>query len=304
MKLSSISRARNLVIIASVLVVGRLPLATAATETKSTAASKSDKSATSDNSASKTSSTSDKNASADKSNTKSDKTTTSNTKSADSKSATDNKSTNTVTKSSDVTKPKTDAAQINLNTATQQQLEKLTDIGPTRAGKIIARRPYKSIDDLSRAGIPAATITKIRAMVTVTSSPPPQTVAKPVTPDPKPATPDKSSKLVDLNKATEAELQEISGVGEAYSKKIIEGRPYKSIDDLSKAGIPAASIDKIKPQVTVGGPIDAPAKGMVWVNLDTKLYHKESSRWYGKTKSGKYMTEAEAQKAGYKSSKR
>ncbi len=206
--------------------------------------------------------------------------------------------------------PKVESGLVNLNTATEQQIEELSGIGPTYARKIIAKRPYKSIDDLSRAGIPTATITKIRPMVTVASSPSPQTVAKPVTPEPKATssdsktpTPDKSPKLVDLNKATEAELQEISGVGEAYSKKIIEGRPYKSIDDLSKAGIPAATIDKIKPQVTVGGAIAPPAKGMVWVNLETKLYHKEGSRWYGNTKSGKYMTEAEAEKAGYKASK-
>jgi len=37
----------------------------------------------------------------------------------------------------------------------------------------------------------------------------------------------------------------------------------------------------------------------VWVNTDSKVYHK-SGRWYGKTKSGKFMTEAEAQAAGYR----
>ncbi len=42
---------------------------------------------------------------------------------------------------------------------------------------------------------------------------------------------------------------------------------------------------------------------MVWVNLDTKIYHREGDRWYGKTKHGKYMTEAEAQQAGYRLSK-
>ena len=47
-----------------------------------------------------------------------------------------------------------------------------------------------------------------------------------------------------------------------------------------------------------------PAKGMVWVNLDSGIYHKEGSRWYGQTKSGKFMTEADAKKAGYKPSKR
>lgn len=47
-----------------------------------------------------------------------------------------------------------------------------------------------------------------------------------------------------------------------------------------------------------------PAKGMVWVNLDSGIYHKEGSRWYGQTKNGKFMTAADAKKAGYKPSKR
>jgi hypothetical protein len=37
---------------------------------------------------------------------------------------------------------------------------------------------------------------------------------------------------------------------------------------------------------------------MVWVNTDSHVYHKEGSRWYGRTKKGKYMTEAEAIKEG------
>ncbi len=42
---------------------------------------------------------------------------------------------------------------------------------------------------------------------------------------------------------------------------------------------------------------DARAKGMVWVNLNTKVYHKDDAM-YGKTKHGQFMTEADAQKAG------
>ena len=47
----------------------------------------------------------------------------------------------------------------------------------------------------------------------------------------------------------------------------------------------------------------APAKGMVWVNTSSKIYHYEGDRWYGKTKEGKFMTEADAIKAGYRASK-
>jgi hypothetical protein len=48
----------------------------------------------------------------------------------------------------------------------------------------------------------------------------------------------------------------------------------------------------------------ADSNGMVWVNTDSGIYHKPGSRWYGKTKQGKYMTEAEAQKAGYRASEK
>jgi hypothetical protein len=41
---------------------------------------------------------------------------------------------------------------------------------------------------------------------------------------------------------------------------------------------------------------------VVWVNSDSGVYHKPGTRWYGKTKHGKYMTKADAIKAGYKPS--
>ena len=46
----------------------------------------------------------------------------------------------------------------------------------------------------------------------------------------------------------------------------------------------------------------AKAKGMVWVNLGTGVYHKDGE-FYGKTKRGQFMTEADAQKAGHRAAK-
>jgi hypothetical protein len=146
---------------------------------------------------------------------------------------------------------------------------------------------------------------------------------------------------VDLNTASEKELDALPGVGPATAKKIIAARPYSSVDQLSKAGIPASTITKITPLVTVSGGSATsetntspqaqpetqgqaspppsrksstsaasqqndrgnPAPGMVWVNLDSGVYHYEGSRFYGKTKNGKYMSESDAINAGYHAAK-
>ena len=76
--------------------------------------------------------------------------------------------------------------------------------------------------------------------------------------------------LVDLNKASEKELESLKGVGPSTAKKIIENRPYKSVDELSKAGVPAKTIQDLKPFVTVGPAATAakPAKEKAATKVD------------------------------------
>jgi DNA uptake protein ComE-like DNA-binding protein len=60
----------------------------------------------------------------------------------------------------------------------------------------------------------------------------------------------KSGSLLDLNSASIADLKALPGIGDVYSKKIVDGRPYARKDQLvSKNIVPQATYDKIKDMV-------------------------------------------------------
>src|SRR5437016_5518660 len=74
-------------------------------------------------------------------------------------------------------------------------------------------------------------------------------------------------------------------------------------DKDAKAGA-AASATTGTSKATAAQKTPPASAGMVWVNTESGVYHKRGTRWYGRTKKGKYMAEADAIKAGYHAAKK
>jgi competence protein ComEA len=64
-----------------------------------------------------------------------------------------------------------------------------------------------------------------------------------------------TASLLDINTATPDQLKAFPGIGDAYSKRIIDGRPYTAKNQLVTRGIlPQATYNKIKDQIIASRP--------------------------------------------------
>ena len=60
---------------------------------------------------------------------------------------------------------------------------------------------------------------------------------------------------LDINTATPDQLKAFHGIGDAYAKRIIDGRPYTAKNQLVTRGIlPQATYNKIKDQIIASKP--------------------------------------------------
>jgi DNA uptake protein ComE-like DNA-binding protein len=72
---------------------------------------------------------------------------------------------------------------------------------------------------------------------------------------PKPAAATTSAAPLDINTATADQLKAFPGIGDVYSKRIIDGRPYTAKNQLVTRGIlPQATYNKIKDQIIASHP--------------------------------------------------
>ena len=173
---------------------------------------------------------------------------------------------------------------VDLNSASEKDLEALPGVGPATAKKIVAGRPYKSTDELKKAGLNDKAVEALKPLVMAgpaAAAPAPTKAAAPAapakeTPAPKekaakePVAKEKAAKepagkekapaapklapgqKVNLNSADKATLEALPEIGPVLAQAIIDGRPYTKIEDVMKVkGIKEGKFGKIKELITI-----------------------------------------------------
>lgn len=150
---------------------------------------------------------------------------------------------------------------VDINTASVEELQSLPGIGPALARRIISEReangPFNRPEEITRVfGIGEARYRELRDLITAGPAGAPDTRVPPPQP-------------INLNTATQAELETLPGIGPVLARRIIDYREQKRRfgrpEDLKEVrGIGPKTVEALKNLVTVsGGALEAPAAGLL-----------------------------------------
>jgi len=152
-------------------------------------------------------------------------------------------------------------AGVNVNSATQSELETLPGIGPSKALSIIEYReangPFASLADLDRvSGIGPATLANIEPLVVFNGESIPAPSGTVTTSRTDTTGASSSGGIININTANQADLQSLPGIGPSKAVAIISNRSenglFSSCSELSRVtGIGSATVRNISSRCTV-----------------------------------------------------
>lgn len=151
-------------------------------------------------------------------------------------------------------------ADVNINTASESELESLPGIGPSKAAAIVKFRvdngPFASVEQLDAVpGIGDATMATLRPLVTVGDADAALDEAPSGRAAATTASADDRAPRININTASPAELEELPGIGASkaaaiYAYREKNGR-FESCDALDAVeGIGPATVSTLRPRCT------------------------------------------------------